>query len=267
MKIAVLGKGGVGKTLVSGTIARLLGRDGIRVLAVDADPNPTLAATLGISEEAAKTIIPLTENEELIKERTGMDPKVYGSMFKLNPLVEDLAEKFGIPAPDNVTLLVAGTVTIGGSGCMCPAGALLKRLIRHLIVSSDEAFVMDMEAGVENLGRGTTRGMDALIIVVEPGHAAITTVKRIKQLAHDIGVDRVVGVANKIMDEEDERIINETLSKLRIPLLVTIPFDKAVRDAGLHDKAPIDYNPNSPAMQALRKLIPRLKTYLKGNGG
>jgi CO dehydrogenase maturation factor len=267
MKIAVLGKGGVGKTLVSGTTARLLGREGIRVLAVDADPNPTLAATLGVSEEAAKTIIPLTENDELIKERTGMDPKVYGSMFKLNPHVSDLAEKFGVPAPDNVTLLVAGTVTIGGAGCMCPAGALLKRLIRHLIVGSDEAFVMDMEAGVENLGRGTTRGMDALIIVVEPGHASINTVGRIKQLAHDIGVERVVAVANKIMDEEDERIINKTLSELNIPLLAAIPFDKAVRDAGLHGQAPIDYDPNSPALQALRTLIPKIRTYLEENGG
>lgn len=265
MKIAVCGKGGVGKTLVAGTVARLLGQEGIRVLAVDADPNPTLATTLGISTDAVNTIVPLTENEELVKERTGMDPKVYGGMFKLNPHVADLAEKFGVPGPDDVTLLIAGTVTIGGSGCMCPAGALLKALIRHLVVGSNEAFVMDMEAGIENLGRGTTRGMDALLIIVEPGQTAIATVGRIQKLAHDIAVDTVFAVANKVMDEQDQAVINTTLKELNIPLLAVIPFDKSIREAGLRGKAPLDHNPTTPAIQAIRELIPKLRSHLEEN--
>ncbi len=262
MKVAVAGKGGVGKTLVAGTLARFLGKEGIHVLAVDADPTPTLASALGVASEVAEQIIPLTENDDLVEERTGMDKKTYGGMFKLNPRVSDLAEKFGVPAPDNVTLLVAGTVTIGGAGCMCPAGALLKALIRHLIVGSDEAFVMDLEAGIENLGRGTSRGMDALITVVEPGQTSISTVARIKKLAHDIGVDTVFAVANKVMDEMDEQTIRTTLDDLQIPLLTIIPFDTAIRHANIKGEAPIDYAPDSPAIQAIRALIPELRARL-----
>lgn len=262
MKVAVAGKGGVGKTLVAGTLARFLGRERIRVLAVDADPTPTLASTLGIPPEVAANIVPLTENDELVEERTGMDKKTYGGMFKLNPRVSDLAEKFGVSGPDNVTLLVAGTVTIGGAGCMCPAGALLKALIRHLIVGSDEAFVMDLEAGIENLGRGTSRGMDALITVVEPGQNSINTVERIQKLAHDIGVDTVFAVGNKIMDDEDQAAIEFTLNKLQIPLLTTIPFDKAIRQANLKGIAPLDHAPESPAIKAIHSIIPQLRKHL-----
>ena len=262
MKVAVAGKGGVGKTLVAGTLARLLGREGIRVLAVDADPTPTLASTLGIPSDIAANIIPLTENDELVEERTGMDKKTYGGMFKLNPRVSDLAEKFGISGPDNVTLLVAGTVTIGGAGCMCPAGALLKALIRHLIVGSDEAFVMDLEAGIENLGRGTSRGMDALITVVEPGQTSINTVERIQKLAHDISVDNVFAVGNKVMDDEDQAAIEVTLNELQIPLLASIPFDKTIRHANLKGIAPLDYAPKSPAVKAIQSIIPQLRKHL-----
>lgn len=262
MKIAVAGKGGVGKTLVAGTLARFLGQENIQVLAVDADPTPSLATTLGIPPEVAEKIVPLTENDELVEERTGMDKKTYGGMFKLNPRVSDLANKFGVPGPDNTTLLVAGTVTIGGSGCMCPAGALLKALIRHLIVASDEAFVMDLEAGIENLGRGTSQGMDALIIVVEPGKTSINTVARIKKLAHDIGVDTVFAVGNKVMDEIDQAVIENTLKEMGIPLLTIIPFDKAIRQANLEGSAPIDFALNSPAIQSIKALIPELRSRL-----
>ncbi|MFW9831611.1 MAG: ArsA-related P-loop ATPase [Candidatus Thorarchaeota archaeon] len=262
MKLAVAGKGGVGKTLVAGTLARFLGREQIRVLAVDADPTPTLATTLGIPPEIAEKIIPLTENDKLVQERTGMDKQTYGGMFKLNPHVSDLAEKFGVQGPDNVTLLIAGTVTIGGAGCMCPAGALLKALIRHLIIGSDEAFVMDLEAGIENLGRGTTRGMDALIVVVEPGQTSLSTVGRIKKLAKDISVDTVFAVANKVMDETDQQAIETTLQKLQIPLLISIPFDRAIRQANLEGKAPLDYAPEAPAVKAIHALIPELRKRL-----
>jgi CO dehydrogenase maturation factor len=262
MKVAVAGKGGVGKTLVAGTLARFLGREDIQVLAVDADPTPTLASTLGIPAEVAAKIVPLTENDELVEERTGMDKKTYGGMFKLNPRVSDLAEKYGVPGPDNTTLLIAGTVTIGGSGCMCPAAALLKALIRHLIVGSDEAFVMDLEAGIENLGRGTSRGMDALIVVVEPGQTSINTVGRIKKLANDIGVETLFAVGNKVMDEMDQAAIETTLKEIGVPLLAVIPFDKTIRQANLQGQAPIDFSPDSAAVLAIREMIPELRSRL-----
>ncbi|MFX1476106.1 MAG: AAA family ATPase [Promethearchaeota archaeon] len=263
VKIAVCGKGGVGKTMVSGTLARLLGRQGTKVLAVDADPNNTLYLSLGVPFEVAEKIVPLTENEELVQERTGMEVgRAFGGMFKLNPRVDDLAAKFGVPAPDNVTLLVAGTVQIGGSGCMCPAGALLKALIRHLIVGSGEAFVMDMEAGIENLGRGTTRGMDALIIVVEPGYGAITTVGRIQKLAQDIGVDRVLAVANKVTGEKDRKVVEAALVERGVPLLGVIPLDEGLHEAGLLGKAPLDHVPKGPAMEAIRGILRELRSHL-----
>jgi CO dehydrogenase maturation factor len=263
VKIAVCGKGGVGKTTVAATLARLMGREGTKVLAVDADPNTTLAAALGVPAEVAAKVVPLTENDELVKARTGVDPgRSVGAVFKLNPRVDDLAAKYGVPAPDNVTLLVAGTVRAGGSGCMCPSGALLKALTRHLILGSDEAFVMDMEAGIENLGRGTTREMDALIVVVEPGQAALTTLSRIRKLAKDIGVEHVVAVANKVTDGKDRSIIEAALREQDIPLLGVIPFDPALREAGLLGKPPIDYRPNAPGMKALQQLLPALRSYL-----
>jgi CO dehydrogenase maturation factor len=263
VKIAVCGKGGVGKTTIAATLARLLGREGTKVLAVDADPNTTLAAALGVAADVAAKVVPLTENEELVRARTGLDPsQAVGSIFKLNPRVDDLAAKYGVSAPDNVTLLVAGTVRAGGSGCMCPSGALLKALIRHLILGSDEAFVMDMEAGIENLGRGTTRGMDALVVVVEPGQAAISTAARIRNLAHDIGVEHIVAVANKVTDDRDRTVVASALAEQDIPLLAVIPFDPAIHQAGILGKPSLDYAPKSPAMKALAAFLPALKTHL-----
>ncbi|MFW9845384.1 MAG: AAA family ATPase, partial [Candidatus Thorarchaeota archaeon] len=181
MKIAVAGKGGVGKTTVAGTIARLLGQDGLSILAVDADPSYTLWSAIGIPAEQAAKIVPLTENEDLLKERMEISGAgSYKEVFKLNPQVDDLSDMFAVEGPDNVSLLVAGTVELGGSGCMCPSATLLKALMRFLVLGSDEAFVMDMDAGIENLGRGTTRGMDALIVVTEPGRRSLDILAKIK---------------------------------------------------------------------------------------
>ncbi|MHA1907213.1 MAG: ATP-binding protein [Candidatus Thorarchaeota archaeon] len=260
MKIAVAGKGGVGKTTVAGTLARLLGRDGLKILAVDADPSYTLWSALGISSEVADTIVPLTENAELVEERLAIEevgPTSTG-VFKLNPIVDDLAAKFAISGPDNVSLLVAGTVDLGGSGCMCPSATLLKSLMRHLVIGSDEAFIMDMDAGVENLGRGTTRGMDALVVVAEPGRRALDILGKIKTLAGDIGVGKVYAVGNKVATTEDEQMIRERVEKEGIILLGIVPLDENIRAADRKGMAPIDLDSNSPAMTAINEIKEQL---------
>jgi CO dehydrogenase maturation factor len=259
MKIAVAGKGGVGKTTVAGTLARLLGRDGMRILAVDADPSYTLWTALGIPPEEAKKIVPLTENEALVKERLQIEGSGgYSGFFKLNPRVDDLADKFAIEGPDNVSLLVAGTVDIGGSGCMCPSATLLKALMRHLILGSDEAFVMDMDAGIENLGRGTTRGMDALLVVAEPGRRSLEILAKIKNLAHDIDVGRVFAVGNKVAAPDDEEMITESMKNEGIPLLGIVPLDDSIKQADRKGVAPLDLDPNSPGMVAINEIKQRL---------
>ncbi|MHA2024360.1 MAG: ATP-binding protein [Candidatus Thorarchaeota archaeon] len=259
MKIAVAGKGGVGKTTVAGTIARLLGRDGLKILAVDADPSYTLWSALGISAEIAKEIIPLTENEALVEERLQIEGAgSYKSFFKLNPRVDDLADKFAITGPDNVSLLVAGTVEIGGSGCMCPSATLLKSLMRHLILGTDEAFVMDMDAGVENLGRGTTKGMDALLVVAEPGRRSLDILGKIRTLAQDIDVGRVFAVGNKVDTPDDEEMIREWVEREGIPLLGLIPLDDTIKQADRKGLAPIDLDQDSPGMIAIQSIKDRL---------
>ena len=260
MKIAVAGKGGVGKTTVAGTLARLLGRDGLKILAVDADPSYTLWSAIGIPPDIAETIVPLTENEDLVEERLQIKevgPTSTG-VFKLNPKVDDLAEKFAITGPDNVHLLVAGTVDTGGSGCMCPSATLLKSLMRHLVIGTDEAFVMDMDAGVENLGRGTTRGMDALIVVAEPGRRSLDIMKKIRGLAADIGVGLVFAVGNKAATPEDELMIREWVEAEGIPLLGIVPLDESIREADRKGVAPIDLDADSPAMIAIRDIKTQL---------
>ncbi|NHJ12793.1 MAG: cobalamin biosynthesis protein CobN [Candidatus Thorarchaeota archaeon] len=264
MKLAVTGKGGAGKTTVAGTLARLFGRDGLKILAVDADPNYTLWMSVGISREIADTIEPLLEIEELVRERTE-NPwvEVLGNFFRLNPKVDDLTSKYAVKGPDNVSLLVAGTVNMGGQGCMCPSAALLKSLIEHLALQTDEAFVMDMDAGIENLGRGTTKGMDLLLVVVEPGMRSLETLERIRGLAEDIGVNRVVAVANKLMSDKDRDVVLRYVSKKGIALIGEIPFDEALREADVDSVAPLDYAPECPAMKAIAELKESVMDLLK----
>jgi CO dehydrogenase maturation factor len=264
MKIAVAGKGGVGKTFVAGTLARLFARDGYNVLAVDADPNINTASSLGIPAEVAEKIVPLTDNDALVEEKTGVKPsRSYGAVFRLTPNVNDIVERFGVVGPDGVHLLVMGTVKGGDTGCMCPANALLRVLVQHLLMQRKDVLIMDMVAGLEHLGRGTAKRMDAMLSIVEPRMKSIETMRRIIKLASDIEIREVLAVGNKISNEKERLFIDEHMIELGVPTATYIPYDETVAEADLLGEAPIDYNENSKAIRALVDL----KEYLKDRYG
>ncbi|MFH0958040.1 MAG: AAA family ATPase, partial [Pseudomonadota bacterium] len=207
MKIAVSGKGGVGKTTLSSLLARYWARKGYRVLAVDADPDANLGSALGIDTHG---LTPIAKMEDLIYERTESKKGTVGGFFKMNPKVDDLPEALG-REKDGVRLLVMGTVKKGGGGCICPESVLLKALINHLVLYEKDLVIMDMEAGIEHLGRGTAQGVDRLLIVVEPGQRSIETAEKVRQLTQDIGLKNISAVGSKIRNTDQEKFLKDNL--------------------------------------------------------
>ena len=228
MKIAISGKGGVGKSTLAGALSLMAARQGQRVLAVDADPDANLASALGIPREKQQDIIPISRQAALIEERTGAKVNQYGQIFKLNPEVSDIAENQAF-LYNGVALLVLGAVEKGGSGCACPENVLLRSLVNDLILVRNETLIMDMEAGVEHLGRATAQNVDCMLVVVEPGQRSIDTAFRVRQMANDLGLKNVSFVANKIRNEEDAEYIRQSFSESE--LLGEIPFSEAIRQS------------------------------------
>ena len=228
MKIGISGKGGVGKSTLAGALALLLARQGQTVLAVDADPDANLASALGISADEQKNIIPISEQKALIEERTGAEVKKYGQIFKLNPDVSDIADHYAYQH-DGVALLVLGAVETGGGGCACPESVLLRTLVSDMVLYKDQTLIMDMEAGVEHLGRATAGGVDAMIVVVEPGQRAIDCAFRVQRMAGEIGLTNILIVANQVSSGDDEKFLRESLSGL--PLLGCITWSEDIRQA------------------------------------
>ena len=229
MKIAVTGKGGVGKTTLSAFLVRWFAEQGKSVLAIDADPDANLAHALGIKN--ASEITPVSQMRELVAERTESVPGTYGGFFKLNPKVDDLPEKLSVRQGENIRLMVMGGIKKGGTGCVCPESILLKNLVQHLILRRDEMVIMDMEAGIEHLGRGTSKSVDWLITVVEPGQRSIETASRIRELGRDIGLTRIGLVGNKVRNERDRSFLRKVLSGQLI--LGFIPYDDLIIEADL----------------------------------
>jgi CO dehydrogenase maturation factor len=197
MKIAVTGKGGTGKSTLAGILAHLYQASGAKVLAVDADPDANLASALGVPREEAARITPISARRELIKERTGANPSQFGQLFKLNPTVADIPEEYCLTYR-GIRLLVMGGVKKGGGGCACPENVLLRSLLEEVILRRDEAVIVDMEAGIEHLGRGTARAIDRMLIMVEPGARSVDTAHAIMKLAAEIGIGRFGVVGNKV---------------------------------------------------------------------
>ena len=247
MKIAVTGKGGVGKTTFAATLARLYAEEGKHVLAADVDPDANLGLALGFTDEEIGQIIPITKMRKLVQERTGASDD--NRFYRINPKVDDIPDTYS-KTKNGVKLLVLGTVDTAGSGCVCPEQVMLKRIINHLVLRSDDVVILDMEAGLEHLGRGTTEGMDQFVVVIEPGARSIQTYGNVKRLAEQLGVKHVRVVANKVRDDADEEFIRS-----KIPsedLLGFIHYNPEIMDADRRGQSP--YDVSRSATDEIRKI-------------
>jgi CO dehydrogenase maturation factor len=258
VKIAITGKGGVGKTTLAGLLAQAYADAGKQVLAVDADPSPCLAGALGFAPELRAQLKPIVEMDALIEERTGAKPGTVGGFFTINPRVDDIPERFSV-VQRGVRLLEMGAVNMGGSGCICPESAMLKTLITHLLFRKDDVLILDMYAGVEHLGRATVDFVDAMLIVVEPTRRSLGTAVQIKKLAQDIGVRRFLLVGNKVRDESEAAFLRAETPG--IPVLGLIPADPAVQEADRSGVAVYDYIPS--IRQAAQEMSVNLEKWIK----
>lgn len=253
MKVAITGKGGVGKTTLSSTLARLYADEGRTVLAADVDPDANLGLALGLSQEEVDAIVPISKMRTLVEERTGANAA--NKFFKLNPYVADIPDTFSKDV-GGVKLLVMGTVDLGGSGCVCPEHVMLKAILSALTYRKNDVVIMDMEAGLEHLGRGTAANMDQLIVVVEPGARSVQTYHNVKRLAADLGIRTVRVVANKIRDEGDEAFIRSAIPAE--DFLGFIHYNADIMEADRQGKSPYDFSPKAiEEIRAIKEILDR----------
>lgn len=238
-KIAISGKGGVGKTTLAALLAHIYVERGRDVIVIDADPVGGLAQALGLPPELIDQVTPVAEMDDLIHERTGAKPGTSGGFFTMNPRVGDIPERFSVSHRE-IRFLRLGAIEAGGSGCICPESALLKALVTHLLLYRDEMLILDMEAGVEHLGRATAQAVDAFLVVLEPGRRSLATAERVRELAEDIGITHVYGVGNKVRGERDWAFVRENSP---VPVLGYLSVNPELtyadmRGEGIFDAAP-----------------------------
>lgn len=252
MKIAVSGKGGVGKTTFAAFLIRALADEGKKVLAIDADPDANLAQALGV--ENSDQIVPISQMKDLIEERTEARVGTMGSFFKLNPKVNDLPEKLSVDV-DGVKVMIMGGVKKGGAGCICPESVLLKNLVTHIVLVRNEVVVMDMEAGLEHLGRATAMAVDRLVVVVEPGRRSIETAHQIRKLAREIGIKKLSFVGNKIRFEKDRAFLLKQMPDFEF--LGFIPFRTDIIEADLDGRPP--YEKDKESLETVKAMLGELE--------
>jgi len=236
MKIAVSGKGGVGKTLLAGGLACGFAERKYKTIAIDADSSPNLALTLGLTAEEARKIKPISDNKELVETKTDSG---YNGIYNLNFRVDDIVRDYSVPTPLGVNLIVMGTVHSMGAGCMCAPTAVVRALLRYLVVETDEVVVMDLEAGVEHIGRGTARQVDVLLIVVDSNFKSLEIAKHIYDLAFEAGMKQLYLVGNRVMDDEQRVAIESFADKNGLPVLDFIPFDAKITESDMVGRTPL----------------------------
>jgi CO dehydrogenase maturation factor len=261
MKLAISGKGGTGKSTLAAALSLLMAGKAWRVVAVDADPDGNLAAALGASPEEANRIVPISRQKELVEERTGAKVKQYGQMFKLNPEVSDIAEGYGTNLK-GITLLVLGAIEAGGSGCACPESVLIRALVSDLVLHRKDALVMDMEAGIEHLGRATARGVDTLLVMVEPSRRAIDSAHRVARLGAEIGLRDIRFVANKVSCPADEHYIRAALPGRDI--VGVIPWSEEIRAAEQQGQ-PVLHRASEAFLNCLGLILQKLQEPVTAN--
>jgi CO dehydrogenase maturation factor len=239
MKIAVSGKGGVGKTLIAAGLANAFGKRSFKTIAIDADSSPNLGLTLGLSVEEARKITPISENKELVESKTSTG---YSGVYNLNFTVDDIVREYSVATPMGVNLIVMGTVQSMEAGCMCAPNAVIRALLRHLVVERDEAVVLDLEAGVEHIGRGTAKQVDALLIVADSNLKSLEIAKHIHDLASASGMKHLYLIGNRVMNDGQKEAIENFASKNGLSLLAFVPFDQKVIDADTQGISPLKVN-------------------------
>ncbi|UCH31902.1 MAG: AAA family ATPase [Candidatus Bathyarchaeota archaeon] len=254
MKIAISGKGGVGKTLISAGLAYHFVKNGLTTIAIDADPSPNLALTLGLSPKRSRQIVPVSENKELVESKTSTE---ISGVYRLTFTVDDIVRDFSVQTPYGVNLIVMGTVQSMGAGCTCAANAVIRALLRHLVVERDEVVLVDMEAGVEHLGRGTARQVDTMLIVTDSSIKSLEIALHINNLARDAGIRQVFLMGNKVADEDQRNAIKSFAEDNNLQLLDFVPFDEQVVKAEMHGETPLKYK-DSLALKSIDELGSKL---------
>ena len=257
MKLAVTGKGGVGKTTIVAGLARVFADRGQKVLAIDADPASNLALALGFPQDQRLT--PISEMKELIEERTESKAGSMGGFFKLNPRVDDLPEKYTL-LKDGIRLMVMGTVQKGGGGCVCPENVMVRTLVAHLLLRRDEVVILDMEAGVEHLGRATAQAVDKLLVVVEPGQRSLEVAQKIHHLAADIGLKNIGLIGNKVRKQADREFLLERMPE--IPFLGFLSYESKIVEADLSGEPP--YKDNPEFLRVMTEIVERIGSWGPG---
>jgi CO dehydrogenase maturation factor len=247
MKVAISGKGGVGKTLIAGGLARGFFERGLKTIGIDADSSPNLGLTLGLSTEETRKIVPISENKPLIESKTSTE---YSGVYNLNFSVDDIVKQYSVPTPLGVNLIVMGTVHSMGAGCMCAPTAVIRALLRNLIVDRDEAVVLDLEAGVEHIGRGTAKEVDALLIVADSNLKSLEIAKHIHDMAMAAGMKQLYLIGNRVMNDTQKSAIQTFADQNGIEVLAFVPWDQKVIEADMLGETPLK-NKEIPAVQSI----------------